>query len=35
MRYRAEKIGGELAIDSSPGKGTRVICRFPLAQGKN
>ncbi len=34
IRERAEIVGGSLAIDSSPGKGTRirmVLCQFPYA----
>lgn len=30
MRYRAELIGAELSIDSTPGSGTVVRCRLPL-----
>jgi signal transduction histidine kinase len=30
MRERVESLGGELAIDSQPGKGTRVIVAIPL-----
>ena len=30
MRERAESIGGQLRIDSSPGKGTRVTVEVPL-----
>jgi signal transduction histidine kinase len=30
LRRRAEEAGGDLAIDSSPGKGTRVRVRLPL-----
>ena len=29
MRYRADVIGGVLTIDSRPGGGTRITCRFP------
>ena len=29
MRERMELIGGTLAIDSAPGRGTRVIARVP------
>lgn len=29
MRERAEKIGGELSIDSAPGAGTRIILQIP------
>ena len=31
MRERAESVGGTLQIDSVPGRGTRVIARFPVA----
>ncbi|MBY0396500.1 MAG: sensor histidine kinase, partial [Thermoleophilia bacterium] len=31
MAERAELAGGELTIDSAPGRGTRVVARFPLA----
>jgi nitrate/nitrite-specific signal transduction histidine kinase len=30
MQERAENIGGELRLDSQPGKGTRVILQVPL-----
>jgi signal transduction histidine kinase len=30
MQERAEKIGGELTIDSAPGEGTRVMVTVPL-----
>jgi hypothetical protein len=30
MRDRLAAVGGELAIVSAPGKGTRVIGRIPL-----
>jgi signal transduction histidine kinase len=29
MRYRAEMIGGTLTIESRPGRGARVECRYP------
>lgn len=29
MKYRAEQIGGSLAITSVPGEGTQVICTLP------
>ncbi len=29
MRHRAGVIGAELKIDSNPGKGTTIICRWP------
>jgi signal transduction histidine kinase len=31
MRDRLAAVGGELAIVSAPGKGTRVVGRIPLA----
>lgn len=30
MRYRAQLLGGDLAVESSPGSGTRVCCELPL-----
>ena len=30
MRARAERLGGRLSIDSSPGAGTRVTACLPL-----
>ena len=32
MRERAELIGGELEIDSSPGAGTKITLRVPVAE---
>ncbi len=32
MRDRLAAVGGELAIVTAPGKGTRVIGRIPLGQ---
>ncbi len=32
MRERAEEVGGSLLIDSSPGRGTRVVADLPLAE---
>jgi signal transduction histidine kinase len=29
MRHRASVIGAELTLESAPGKGTTVICRWP------
>jgi signal transduction histidine kinase len=29
MRERAERLGGTLELESSPGKGTRVRMRIP------
>jgi two-component system nitrate/nitrite sensor histidine kinase NarX len=31
MRERAQRIGGEVAIDTAPGRGTRVTLSLPLA----
>ena len=31
MRARAVRLGGQLSIHSAPGKGTRVVLRWPLA----
>jgi len=31
MRESARLIGGQLSLDSSPGQGTRVRLRIPLA----
>jgi ligand-binding sensor domain-containing protein/signal transduction histidine kinase len=33
MRERAEKLGGQLSLTSSPGKGTRVLLRVPKVEG--
>ncbi len=33
MRERVERAGGALAIDSAPGRGTRVIVRLPVEEG--
>ncbi len=35
MRERAELLGGALEIDTSPGKGTRLVARIPLWQEEN
>jgi len=32
MRERAESVGGDLALDSRPGQGTRVVIPLPLAR---
>jgi len=34
MRARAERLGGRLAVDSSPGQGTRVSAFLPLAEAE-
>jgi signal transduction histidine kinase len=34
MRERSANAGGSLVIDSSPGHGTRVALRIPLAPSK-
>jgi signal transduction histidine kinase len=34
MRERAESVGGDLELDSRPGKGTRVVIRVPLSPGE-
>jgi len=31
MRDRATYMGGQLEVDSSPGRGTRIIVRVPLS----
>ena len=30
MRERASEIGGEFAVESGPGQGTRVKAKFPI-----
>jgi len=35
MKERAGEIGGELRIDSAPGKGTRIFLRVPQKEGVN
>ena len=32
MRERAEELGGRLQVDSTPGKGTRVVVEVPVCQ---
>jgi signal transduction histidine kinase len=32
MRERAEEVGGRLLLDSTPGKGTRVVVEVPVCQ---
>jgi signal transduction histidine kinase len=34
MRERAESVGGDLELDSRPGKGTRLVIRVPLTPGE-
>ena len=34
MRERAESVGGDLELNSRPGKGTRVVIRVPLTPGE-
>jgi two-component system, NarL family, sensor histidine kinase DegS len=34
MRERAESLGGELKLDSQPGRGTRVIVAIPLKRAR-
>ncbi len=34
MRERVELLGGRLQVDSSPGNGTRVLARVPLASSE-
>jgi signal transduction histidine kinase len=31
MRERAARVGGELTLESSPGRGTRICLQIPLA----
>jgi signal transduction histidine kinase len=31
MMERVRLIGGELQINSSPGRGTELVCRVPLS----
>src|SRR6185436_10082948 len=33
MRYRAEKLGGELIVESRPALGTEIRCKIPLING--
>ena len=32
MRHRALEMGGEMELQSGPGRGTRVLCRVPLSR---
>lgn len=34
MRFRADGLGGDLLVDSKPGMGTSVTCRFPARVAK-
>ena len=34
MTHRAEEIGGTLALDAEPGRGTRVVLRVPLTESE-
>jgi signal transduction histidine kinase len=33
MRERVHYVGGQLAVHSTPGRGTNIIVRIPLRQG--
>lgn len=35
MRQRAERMGGTLAIESVPGRGTQLVARVPLARTRD
>lgn len=35
MKHRAEQVGGSLAIQTAPGKGTQISVRIPWSPGKN
>lgn len=35
MHERAMRLGGEFEVSSAPGKGTRVVCKFPVGVGKS
>ena len=34
MRERAERLPGELTIESEPGEGTRIVLTFPVSPAK-
>jgi two-component system nitrate/nitrite sensor histidine kinase NarX len=34
MRERAERLPGELTIESEPGEGTRIVLTFPISPAK-
>jgi two-component system nitrate/nitrite sensor histidine kinase NarX len=34
MRERAERLPGELTIESEPGEGTRIVLTFPIAPAR-
>ncbi len=33
MRRRVAEVGGTLEVESSPGRGTRVVARLPVGEG--
>jgi signal transduction histidine kinase len=35
LHDRAAAVGGDLEIDSEPGRGTRIIVRLPLTPSEN
>ncbi len=35
MHERALAVGGTLTVQSTPGKGTSIVCHFPCLQGEN
>ncbi len=34
MRYRAQSLGGELSVESTPGSGTIIRCQCPDVEGR-
>jgi signal transduction histidine kinase len=34
LKDRAAAAGGELRVDSSPGRGTSIVARLPLVSGE-